>query len=514
MTNPAGIHGARQLLSLGFVVLALGGHAQCILKAHRGLSMKNKKSRILACLLVLLNTLQAGAFVELEKRHPVEVEDGRLTPFWAQEYIGADLVKEEMRQMPNLPRVPVAVYDVGFEKEHINLAFDIPVDRAMNGNRPMKGHHGTSVASLINGQGMVSVSEVVNYVQLKKVSPAVFYFGAVRELKDLPVKPQVISNSMGWTSESVLELATEVDQMGIIWVMAAGNDHPNEIAAHERAAPVISVGSYSPRGLQTLSSQESEQLDILAPADEYQAAIDGHGQEVLFGETSGATPLVSGSIANAKALIPSLSRAQIESLIKRTAIRSFHSLYSEKNKAGLFNAYRFFKVVQRLHSVCGTSASCVQAQMDKRQNYLFDSAALSPRIQSVCKSRNSLSKEEMKSLRAQYLLNAEQTQYARLLACVYRNEGYSINADYYENIALIHENPQALQNKVQTQAVQAVLQGYTASAALRDLQILNDSFREALLKVLSGETGMEEYQARDLLKSYEETGRVVLPAAL
>ncbi|MFV3408741.1 S8/S53 family peptidase [Bdellovibrio bacteriovorus] len=473
--------------------------------------MKNQKIRILACVLGLFSSFQATAFVELEKRQPLEVEDGRLTPYWAQEYIGADLVKEEMRLLPNLQRVPMAVYDVGFEKEHINLAFDIPVDRAMNGNRPMKGHHGTSVASLINGKGMVSVSEFVNYVQLKKVSPAVFYFGAVRELKELPVKPQVISNSMGWTSESVLELATEVDQMGIIWVMAAGNEHPNEIAEHERVAPVISVGSYSPRGLQTLSSQESDQLDILAPADEYQAALDGNGQEVLFGETSGATPLISASIANAKALIPSLSRAQIESLMKRTAIRSFHSLYSEKNKAGLFNAYRFFKVVQRLHAVCGANAPCIQAQMDNRQNYLFEAQVLSPRITAVCHSRQGLSKAEMKALRTQYLLNAEQSQYARLLSCAYRNEGYSINADYYENIALIHENPKALQNKIQTQAVQAVLHGYTASASLRDLQILNDSFREALLKILSGETGMEPYQARDLLKAYDNTVKVELP---
>ncbi|WP_235046135.1 S8/S53 family peptidase [Bdellovibrio bacteriovorus] len=473
--------------------------------------MRNQKIHILACVMVLFNTIQAGAFVELEKRQPLLVEDGRLTPYWAQEYIGADLVKEEMRQMPNLPRVPMAVYDVGFEKEHINLAFDIPVDRAMNGNRPIKGHHGTSVAALINGKGMVSVSEFVNYVQLKKVSPAVFYFGAVRELKELPVKPQVISNSMGWTSESVLELATEVDQMGIIWVMAAGNDHPSEIVEHERVAPVISVGSYSPRGLQTLSSQESDQLDILAPADEYQAAIDGNGQEILFGETSGATPLISGSIANARALIPSLSRAQVEALIKRTAIRSFHSLYSEKNKAGLFNAYRFFRVVQRLHAACGSNASCVQVQMDSRQNYLFEGKSLSPRIQSVCQSKHALAKAEINSLRAQYLLNAEQTAYARLLSCAYRNEGYSINADYYENVALIHENPKALQNKIQTQAVQAVLHGYNASAALRDLQILNDSFREALLKAQAGEAEMTDYRAGELLKAYDNTTKVEIP---
>ena len=63
--------------------------------------MKNQKIRILACVLGLFSSFQATAFVELEKRQPLEVEDGRLTPYWAQEYIGADLVKEEMRLLAN-----------------------------------------------------------------------------------------------------------------------------------------------------------------------------------------------------------------------------------------------------------------------------------------------------------------------------------------------------------------------------------------------------------------------------
>lgn len=465
--------------------------------------MKCRTIQILSCFAALLCGVQAFAFVELEKRQPLQVEDGLLTPFWAQEYIGADLVKEEMRQMTDLRKVPMSIYDSGFSKSQINLSFDIPVDREMNGPRQMKGHHGTSVASLINGPGLVSVSELVNYVQLSRVSPAAFYYSAVREIKQLPVKPLVISNSMGWSSDSVLELAQEVDQAGIIWVMASGNDHPNPIVEHERVAPVISVGSYSPRGLQSLSSQESDQLDILAPADEYQAAIDGNGEDVLFGATSGATPLVSGSIANAKALLPFLSRAQIEALIKRTAIRSFHSLYSESNKTGLFNAYRFFKVVQRLHSTCGLNASCVQGQIDQRQNYLFEVAELSPRVKSVCQSKIRLNSSEAKELRAAFLLNAEQSGLARLLSCAYRNDGYSINADYYENLALIQENPQALQLKVQNQAVQAVLKGYLYSASMRDLAILNEAFAQALEKVAAGSVqgGISEYHAKKILES-------------
>lgn len=471
--------------------------------------MKIKSLLAVFCVLSLGAT--AAAFVDLETRAVVEVEDGLLTPFWAQEYIGADLVKEEMRGQSDLQRVPFAIYDLGFERNVVNLTLDISVDKAMNGHRQVLGHHGSSVAALVNGPGMMSVSEVVDYVQLKRVSPAAFYSSAVGEIKKLQRKPLIISNSMGWSSPAVLDLAKEVDQMGIIWVMASGNEFPEKIVEHERVAPVISVGSYSPRGLQSLSSQESDQLDILAPADEYQASIDGKGESTLFGATSGATPLVSGSIANIKALIPSLTRGQIEKLLKRTALRSFHSYYLLENKAGLLNAYRLFKVVERLRGLCGQNQQCLATELDNRQNYIFAPAGLSRKALTVCDSQDALDRNDMMKLRRNFLLNVEQTDYAKLLSCAYRNEGFAINADYYENMALIYESPQRLQKKIQQQAVEAVKNDFSASASLRDLQILDQTFREALIRVIQGEGGMEESQAQDLLESFDKKSLIQIP---
>lgn len=464
--------------------------------------------RFLLSILSVSIASNAFAFVEMEMRKPVEMEDGTLTPFWAQEYIGADLVKEEMKALPNLRRIPFAVYDSGFEKKHIRLSFDIPVDTAFNGNRPVKGHHGTSVANIVNGTGMKSVSEIVDYVHLKRVSPAVFYFGVVKEMQTLPVKPQVISNSMGWTSPQVLELAQQVDQMGVIWVMASGNDHPEKIVEYERIAPVIAVGSYSPRGLQTRSSQESDQLDILAPADEYQASIDGNGAETLFGGTSGATPLVSGSIANIKSLLPGLTRQQVESLMKRTAIRSLHSYYSRTNKTGLFNAYKMFHVALRLKNICGDDGACLQKEIDQRKNYAFIPENLDTKSLMACQNKEALPKNSMENLRRNFLLNPNNTAYARLLSCAYRNEGFSINADYYENMALIYDSPGKLQEKIQKEAVKAIEQRYLESAALRDAEILNDSYKEALLKAIAEDSGIGAHRAKELLQIYENTPKV------
>jgi hypothetical protein len=468
--------------------------------------------KLVVLFLSILTALKAFAFVELENRTPVDVEGGKLTPFWAQEYIGADLVKEQMREMGITTRVPVAVYDIGFEKEFINLTFDITVDRAMNMTRPIRAHHGTSVANIINGKGMMGVSENIDYVQLKRVAPAIYYLMALKEMVDSPqFKPWVISNSMGWTApQNVLEMAREVDKMGIIWVMASGNSYPDAVIEEEKNAPVISVGSYSPRGLQTIYSQESDQLDIVAPADEYEASIDAYGKDVLFGATSGATPLVSGSIANIKALIPQLTRTQIEFIMKATATKSFHSLYLKDNKTGLFNSFKMFQVVKRLKQQCGEDSACLHRQVANATNYAFAEVEMSEETQKVCVSKASLPQDEMRKLRKNFLLNSQNAKFSKLLSCAYRNEGYSINADYYENIALIYDNPPVLQKKIQRQALQAVLKGYPNSAALRDMQLLEPTFKVVLQKVLKSKKELEGMSAQELLERYEATPKIKL----
>ena len=467
-------------------------------------------SKALVLTLSAFHLSQVNAFVELENRQPVDMESERLTPFWSQEYIGADLVKKEMRALPDVKRVPFAIYDIGFEKNFVRLSEEIPVDRAMNGSRFVKGHHGTSVANIVNGTGMMSVTEIVDYVQLRKVSPAIFYFSVVEDMLKLPVRPQVISNSMGWSSREVKDLAQKADEQGIIWVMASGNEYPDPIVDHERTAPVVSVGSSSPRGLQTISSQESDQLDILAPADEYQASIDGTGQSVLFGETSGATPLVSGSIANVKSLLPSLTRTQAEKLLKRTAFRSLHQRYSKTNKTGFLNAYKMFHVALRLKSICRENIACLDREIDSKKNFIFSEIDINAKTSNICQSSESLSQEEMETLRKNVLLSANPASPAKLLSCAYRNENYMINADYYENIALIYTSPATLQKKIRKQAVDAVEKGFNASAALRDAELLDETYKAALLKAIANDQGIGAYRATELLKIYEATQKIEL----
>lgn len=475
--------------------------------------MTLKLPRLVAPFILLLSSV-AHSFVELEARQPLDVEGGKLTPYWAQEYIGADLAKEDLRAIKDLKPVPFAIYDGGFEKQFVNLLHDIPVDREEDRGRKMRANHGTKVANIINGPGMISVSELVDYVQLRRVNPGAFFYQAIQEIPQLPVAPMVISNSMGWPGEEITKFAEQLDQKGLIWVLAGGNNHPEPVEIYEQTPHVIVAGSYSPRGLQTIYSQESKELDILAPSDDYLASINGSGEADLFGATSGAAPLISGTVANIKALLPSLNREQVDLLLKRTAHPSLQSLYSKTNHAGLLNSYKAVRVAMKIRETCGPDIACTDKELNSKAHFSFVPLALSPATQNICDtSTQVLSKEESKTLRKNFLLNPQNTSYAKLLSCAYRNEGYSINADYYENMALIRTAPAKLQTKIRTQAAEAIRNNYSESAALRDLELLDGHFKKALEEAAAKDTGIGRFNAEAYLTRLKNIKPIQLPVS-
>lgn len=452
----------------------------------------------------------AQAFIQVEDRTALQVEGMSLTPFWATEYIGADLVKEEMGQRHDVNRVPVSIFDVGFEKDHLNNPLKIEVDFAKNGRRKVKGHHGTSVANIINGDGLQSVSDVVDYVQLRNVSPAIYYASVVKELMNLETRPMVISNSVGWTGANLVkDLAKNVDQAGIVWVLAAGNEYPEAMNPVESEAPVLIVGSYSPFGQQTIYSQESSTLAILAPADEYMASIDGDGNQVTFGATSGATPLVSGTIANAKAIMPSLNRTQATILLKKTAIRSLNFYYRE-NKTGLLNAYKFFSAVSEIKATCGSDLECIDKEINSFTDLKNKVTHLHSVAKEYCSGSNFMTRKALDELRKDYLKSPEDESLSTLLSCVYRKAGFSLNADYYENVYLTYYNPGALQDKIKTRASLALINNYQNSSALRDVELLDENFATLLKDIAESDSGIGANVANTLLERVGETSRVTI----
>lgn len=453
----------------------------------------------------------AQAFIQIEDRAALQVEGMSLTPFWATEYIGADLVKEDMAKRNDVNRVPVSIFDIGFEKEYINNTLNIEADIAKNGRRKVTAHHGTNVANIINGEGLQSVSDVVDYVQLRNVSPAIYYASVVKELMSLEKRPMVISNSVGWTGASLVQdLARKVDEAGIVWVLAAGNEYPEVMDKVESEAPVVLVGSYSPFGQQTIYSQESGALAILAPADEYMASTDGKGVKGTFGATSGATPLVSATIANAKSIMPSLNRTQATILLKKTAIRSLN-FYYRKNKTALLNSYKFFNAVSEIKETCGEDLGCIDREINSFQDLKNKKFHNNTTAKEYCSGASDImTTKALNDLRRDYLQSPENKKLTDLLSCVYKKAGYDLNADYYENINLTYTNPRALQEKIRARASLALVNNYQNSSSLRDVELLDKNFSTLLLEISHSDEGIGAAWAKTFLERVENISPITL----
>lgn len=129
--------------------------------------------------------------------------------------------------------------------------------------------------------------------------------------------------------KKIVELATkERKKKGIIIVFAAGNGRQNNFLNESGIPEVISVGATDKHNKVAWYSNNGKNLDIMAPAGNYIGVpvLDGvsgkylkHLKPDTFTGTSAAAAIVSGLIALMLEKDKTLSRQEIESIIKSTA---------------------------------------------------------------------------------------------------------------------------------------------------------------------------------------------------
>lgn len=353
----------------------------------------------------------------------------KLTPLWSQEYIGSDLIQDELKDL-NLSPVDLAIYDLGFEQDYVTLTEPIDVPYQRNGNRRMRAHHGTSVASVINGPYPFGHTSQINLIQLGSIHYSGMYRYYYNKLEAEGRYPKIISNSLGWNSESILEVVNKADKKGVLWFLASGNRWPEEVRELEIKSKAMLVGSFSPLGLTTFGTQLHNDMLILAPANSELLAIDGLGKRTLFGGTSGATPVVAATMANIASLWPKIDRANTIKLLKNTAF------YSAENKIGnlkaprLLNAYKAFKVAQRILSYCRSEdnvKSCFNQSLDKPSFHLFDLDLIT--CSEFKKIDRDFKNDLLKKMRRRALLGIRfQDEH---LSCAYESIGFDANAEFY-----------------------------------------------------------------------------------
>jgi hypothetical protein len=448
-----------------------------------------KKTIILATLFLISNISFATCLED--SREATIVNGKKLTPFWGQEYIGSDLIRKEIESTNmDLPKVKVALFDTGFERDHINVAEEVVVVPKKNGRRKMTAHHGTSIANLINGSGQHRVTDLSEYVGLYATGSYYFAYPFLKFEKNENF-PKIISNSTAWKDEGTVDIAKKAYDKNILWFLAAGNKHPQKVSSMEANSMALLVGSMAPSGLQSLGSQADSRALILAPGNSELATINGKGEEVLFGGTSGATPMVAGTMVNIAAVLPSITREQTFTLLQKTSFLSAENTLGDLTQPGLLNSYKAFKVALRVKSICHNDNDCITNELNKDSTYKFSKEKLitcDDYKRLSCNGRLSV----LEKMRKNALLgNKEQDL---VLSCAYLTEGFQKNAEFYKFRAKSKLDIESMRQET----IKSLKAGIFKIAYYRYLPILGEDVKNILIN----ESSLPKHRISELLELY------------
>lgn len=263
--------------------------------------------------------------------------------------------------------------------------------------------------------------------------------------------PSFANISLTWSGQIFGEALNKLSPPTVM-VIAAGNKHPEPLPPEKVKASqnfdAIIVGSLAPDGKRSHFSHEHEEVHIMAPSDYYQSSANSNGDRVNFGGTSGAAPLVTGSLAGFEWLSgyhPTAEEAKI--LLEKTAIMTQHSHDNpRKNGVGIVNAYKLGMVGKKLKEACGTDIYCFKNMIQKDSTYDFpeDEKVISAVQQAFpeCSVDNCQAEFPMcadkasafKRLRKAALLNPSNKTLWKYLACAYSSSGFTKNSEGILNI--------------------------------------------------------------------------------
>ncbi len=243
--------------------------------------------------------------------------------------------------------VTVAVIDTGIDYNHSALAPNMVsgIDYRDNDNDPMdltgaqNPGHGTHCAGIIGATGLVDggIQGISPEVQMMPIR----FLGAdgsgdldngIKSI-DYAIEKgvQVISASWGAAvptaqAQPLIEAVKRADAAGIIFVAAAANDGKNNdnVAMYPTNANtpnmIAVAASNSSDAKPSWSNYGKAMVSIAAPGDAIMSTLPSNKYGNLSG-TSMATPLVAGLVAFLKAQDPTLTGAEIRSLMQATGAK-------------------------------------------------------------------------------------------------------------------------------------------------------------------------------------------------
>ncbi len=362
-----------------------------------------------------------------------------LSDYWAQEMIGADLLREELEKVPP-PKTKnfIAVFDTS------------------------TNNHNVHVKNLISDEG---TQAILPELKDQIVDVETKYSSQDREAAERFLRrwavPSFINNSMSWVSRTTYDAYKSLSPPSVI-VTASGNEYPIGVEQIKSEASkefsAILVGSFSPTGRVSAFSSSGEEVHILAPSDHFLTSADDQGKYREFAGTSGAAPLVTGSLAGFEWLSGYHPTAkESKRLLEKTALPTLESFEKpRRNGVGLLNTYKLGMVAKRLRKKCkNKKSSCFKKEIENNENYrfqvdpnlekeltrVFPSCAMkneSEPQEKVVSSSCEDQKKVFKQLRKASLLTSSEParkKYLDSLSCIYEEKGFSQNAKILKRLA-------------------------------------------------------------------------------
>lgn len=199
--------------------------------------------------------------------------------------------------------------------------------------------HGTLVASVVGGNTFGVAKDVrlhsVKVLNCDGQGSSSGIIDGVEWVTDNHIKPAIVNMSLGGGTNYAVEdaIRASMSQQGLAYVVAAGNAKPGEVAVDAkdttpaRMPEVITVGAIRDGDDQRASfSYFGPSLDLFAPGEEIRTAdaFDENGDGILndmriASGTSFAAPHVTGVIARFLQLLPNVTPAALQGIVKNEA---------------------------------------------------------------------------------------------------------------------------------------------------------------------------------------------------
>lgn len=296
--------------------------------------------------------------------------EDHLAPYWAQQAIGADLLKEGTdKYYPDSAMIDVAVVSQGILKSRIiNKASEVQTLRADIPNAQLRS--GTRIANLMFGKGPYATS---NRAQLKieqKVDGMLSLLEFIDVVERSGVKLVYLSNELSGLEPSDYLNLKRLTDAGVIIIAAAEDTYPAAPIRELREIGAIVVGSLAPDGLVSISSQHD--VDIFVPADEFVLSKGIGSGHVQTGSNNAAAAMATGVVANLLSILPDLQPGELQTMLTQSALPSYPQRAYVSN-AGMLNAYRLINAahVLRKNGFVGASASTRTSLLQDSANYQF-----------------------------------------------------------------------------------------------------------------------------------------------